>query len=102
MIEDQVAPKRCGHTKGKEVVDRATAVARASRAGHTAALAALLEAPGADPNLCNDKLQSPLHFAAFKRQPEAAALLLAHPACDPFVLDRKEPHPSSKPLNPKP
>ena len=71
----------------------ATAVARASRAGHTAALAALLEAPGADPNLCNDKLQSPLHFAAFKRQPEAAALLLAHPACDPFVLDRKAPHP---------
>ena len=42
-----------------------------------------------DPNLCNDKLQSPLHFAAFKKQPEAAALLLAHPACDPFVLDRK-------------
>ena len=28
MIEDQVAPKRCGHTKGKEVVDRATAIAR--------------------------------------------------------------------------
>ena len=81
----------------------ATAVARASRAGHTAALAALLEAPGVDPNLCNDKLQSPLHFAAFKKQPEAAALLLAHPACDPFVLDRKEPNPNSKPtLNPNP
>lgn len=28
MIEDQVAPKRCGHTQGKDVVDRATAVAR--------------------------------------------------------------------------
>ena len=28
MIEDQVAPKRCGHTKGKKVVDRDTAVAR--------------------------------------------------------------------------
>lgn len=28
MIEDQVAPKRCGHTAGKAVVDRATAVAR--------------------------------------------------------------------------
>ncbi|MBA5779034.1 isocitrate lyase/PEP mutase family protein [Stappia sp. F7233] len=26
MIEDQVAPKRCGHTKGKLVVDRAHAV----------------------------------------------------------------------------
>lgn len=28
MIEDQLAPKRCGHTKGKEVVDRATALSR--------------------------------------------------------------------------
>ena len=26
MIEDQVAPKRCGHTAGKEVVDRQTAL----------------------------------------------------------------------------
>jgi 2-methylisocitrate lyase-like PEP mutase family enzyme len=28
MIEDQVCPKRCGHTRGKAVVDRAEAVAR--------------------------------------------------------------------------
>ena len=28
MIEDQVAPKRCGHTKGKDVVSRAEAVQR--------------------------------------------------------------------------
>jgi 2-methylisocitrate lyase-like PEP mutase family enzyme len=28
MIEDQVAPKRCGHTRGKEVVERAEAVRR--------------------------------------------------------------------------
>ena len=28
MIEDQVAPKRCGHTRGKEVVDRETAYRR--------------------------------------------------------------------------
>jgi 2-methylisocitrate lyase-like PEP mutase family enzyme len=28
MIEDQVWPKRCGHTRGKEVVDRAEALAR--------------------------------------------------------------------------
>lgn len=28
MIEDQVAPKRCGHTKGKLVVDREEAVSR--------------------------------------------------------------------------
>ena len=28
MIEDQLAPKRCGHTRGKEVVDRGEALAR--------------------------------------------------------------------------
>lgn len=28
MIEDQVAPKRCGHTKGKQTVDRGEAFAR--------------------------------------------------------------------------
>jgi 2-methylisocitrate lyase-like PEP mutase family enzyme len=28
MIEDQVAPKRCGHTRGKDVVPRAEALAR--------------------------------------------------------------------------
>jgi 2-methylisocitrate lyase-like PEP mutase family enzyme len=28
MIEDQVAPKRCGHTRGKEVVDRELALDR--------------------------------------------------------------------------
>lgn len=28
MIEDQVSPKRCGHTKGKDVVDRAEALRR--------------------------------------------------------------------------
>jgi 2-methylisocitrate lyase-like PEP mutase family enzyme len=34
MIEDQVAPKRCGHTKGKLVVDRAEAVDRIRAAAH--------------------------------------------------------------------
>src|SRR4029453_13283230 len=28
MIEDQLAPKRCGHTRGKQVVPRAEALAR--------------------------------------------------------------------------
>ena len=32
MIEDQVAPKRCGHVKGKDVVARAEAVARVAAA----------------------------------------------------------------------
>lgn len=34
MIEDQLAPKRCGHTKGKLVVDRAEAVDRIRAAAH--------------------------------------------------------------------
>lgn len=38
MIEDQVAPKRCGHTKGKLVVDRAEAVDRIKAAVHARAL----------------------------------------------------------------
>ena len=67
----------------------ATALARACRAGHTSALEALLATPGIDPNVANDKMQSPLHFAAFKKQPAAVALMLAHEACNPFVLDRK-------------
>lgn len=32
MIEDQVAPKRCGHTRGKQVVDRGEAIARIAAA----------------------------------------------------------------------
>jgi 2-methylisocitrate lyase-like PEP mutase family enzyme len=28
MIEDQLAPKRCGHTRGKEIVDRTEALSR--------------------------------------------------------------------------
>lgn len=28
MIEDQLAPKRCGHTRGKEVIDREAAIER--------------------------------------------------------------------------
>lgn len=34
MIEDQVSPKRCGHTKGKLVVDRAEALDRIKAAMH--------------------------------------------------------------------
>ena len=34
MIEDQLAPKRCGHTKGKLVVERAEAVDRIKAAVH--------------------------------------------------------------------
>lgn len=34
MIEDQLAPKRCGHTKGKLVVDRSEAIDRIRAAAH--------------------------------------------------------------------
>jgi phosphoglycolate phosphatase-like HAD superfamily hydrolase len=67
----------------------ATAAARACRAGHLGVLTALLETPGCDPNIANDKMQAPLHFAAFKRKPEVVSALLAHDGCNPFVLDRK-------------
>ena len=36
MIEDQVAPKRCGHTKGKQVVGRAEARTQDPRRGRRA------------------------------------------------------------------
>ena len=65
----------------------ATAVCRAARVGNVDALRALLDA-GADPNLANDKLQSPLHFAAFKRHPACVAALLDAGAST-LILDRK-------------
>eukprot|EP01043_Picozoa_sp_COSAG02_P055328 COSAG02_NODE_6400_length_3599_cov_1.894571_2_plen_217_part_00 len=46
----------------------ATAVSRAARRGHDDCLRALLQ-HGADPNIPNDKLQYPMHFAAFKLNP---------------------------------
>ena len=53
----------------------ATAVSRAARRGHDDCLAALL-ARGADAGIPNDKLQYPMHFAAFKLKPSAVAVLL--------------------------
>ena len=67
----------------------ATAVARACRAGHLTVLEALLQTPSCDPNIANDKMQSPLHFAAFKRNPKIVSALLANDRCNPFVIDRK-------------
>ena len=66
----------------------ATAVCRASRKGHVEVLRALFAAPGIDINLPNDKLQSPMHFAAFKKNPKAVSALLEHGA-NALVLDRK-------------
>ena len=66
----------------------ATAVSRASRYGHTRVLSLLLSVADVDCDVPNDKLQYPLHFAAFKKQPEAVAQLLEHGA-NTLVLDRK-------------
>ena len=66
----------------------ATAICRASRRGKTVILRMLLAKENADPNIPNEKLQHPLHFAAFKKQPNAVNLLLSHGA-NPLVLDRK-------------
>ena len=65
----------------------ATAVNRAARGGHACVLKVLLDA-GADPDVPNDKLQSPMHFAAFKKKPDCVELLLKAGAST-YVLDRK-------------
>ena len=51
-------------------------------------LEALIAAPGVDLDIPNDKMQHPLHFAAFKQHPAAVAALLAAGAST-MVLDRK-------------
>ena len=81
----------------------ATALNRAARRGHTHVLELLLSPvdgeendgssttiPGKsfDMDLPNYKLQHPLHFAAFKKNPEALEYLLNRGA-NPWVLDRK-------------
>lgn len=66
----------------------ATACSRACRANHTSVLKALLQAD-ADPNIANDKMQYPLHFAAFKKHPEVVKVLLGNDRVNTLVLDRK-------------
>lgn len=67
----------------------ATALNRASRRGHTNILKVLLDLyNNVNMDLPNSKLQYPLHFAAFKKNPEALQYLLEKGA-NPWVLDRK-------------
>lgn len=66
----------------------ATAVCRAARKGHLEALQLLLKADGVDVDAPNDKMQSPLHFAAFKQNRACVDALLAASAST-YVLDRK-------------
>ena len=64
-----------------------TAISRAARHGHVDVLHALLK-HGANMEVCNNKQQYPLHFAAFKHKLEAVNVLLNFGA-SPLVLDRK-------------
>ena len=65
----------------------ATAVCRAARRGNVEVLDMLLQA-GADADIPNDKIQYPLHFAAFKQHMPAVEVLLKYGA-NTRVLDRK-------------
>jgi HAD superfamily hydrolase (TIGR01549 family) len=65
----------------------ATAACRAARLGHTEILDLLVGAQ-ANLDIPNDKLQYPLHFAAFKEKGDAVKILLAAGA-NTRVLDRK-------------
>ena len=65
----------------------ATAVSRAARHGHAEILDVLLAA-GANPNIANNKIQYPLHIAAFHNHMDAVNVLLKWNA-DTNVLDRK-------------
>ena len=82
-----------------------TAIARAARGGHLSCVKLLLEQHRGqetegrnsdgdgvvvvDPNICNEKKQYPLHFAAFKKHPDVVRVLLDSGLCDTFVKDRK-------------
>ena len=66
-----------------------TALSRAARGGHVECVIALLRMSDINPNIANDKMQYPLHFAAFKRKPEVVRVLLDSKMCDSTVVDRK-------------
>jgi phosphoglycolate phosphatase-like HAD superfamily hydrolase len=67
----------------------ATAVSRAARRGLDSILTRLLQhGNNADPDLPNDKLQHPLHFAAFQHHHTCVRILVEQGA-NPLVLDRK-------------
>lgn len=65
-----------------------TALSRACHHASPEILAALISAPHIDLDIPNNKLQYPLHFAAFKKRPEAVASMLRASART-TVLDRK-------------
>ncbi len=67
-----------------------TAIGRAARGGHLECVKLLLNQKGTiNPNICNEKKQYPLHFAAFKKHPEVVKALLDSGLCDTTLKDRK-------------
>jgi ankyrin repeat protein len=66
-----------------------TPLARACRGGHLLCVELLLKRNDVDPNICNDKMQYPLHFAAFKKHPDVVRVMLESGKCDTMVTDRK-------------
>lgn len=71
-----------------------TALARASRGGHVTCVSALISHRLIDPNICNEKMQYPLHFGAFKKHINVVDVLLTSGKCDTYVKDRKGRTPS--------
>lgn len=67
-----------------------TALGRAARGGHTECVSALVSHDFINPNICNEKMQYPLHFGAFKKHASVVDVLLKSGKCDTFVKDRKE------------
>lgn len=66
-----------------------TALSRACRGGHTECVKLLISQRMIDPNVCNEKMQFPLHFGAFKKHEETVKVLLESGKCNTLVKDRK-------------
>jgi ankyrin repeat protein len=66
-----------------------TAISRASRGGFVDCVKTLLKSSSINPNISNEKMQYPLHFAAFKKKYEVVKVLLESKKCDTMVVDRK-------------
>ena len=66
-----------------------TALSRAARGGHVECVRLLISQDKIDPNMCNEKMQFPLHFGAFKKHIDVVKVLLESGKCDTFVKDRK-------------
>lgn len=78
-----------------------TAISRAARGGHLKCVLLLLDQKSTiNPNICNEKQQYPLHFAAFKKHPEVVRALLDSGLCDTKVQDRKSRTPAEDTSSP--